>query len=271
VNISVIIPTYNRYTFLKQALESVYAQTYPPKEVIVVDDGSDDATQTIQKDFPHILYIYQENSGVSAARNRGVSMAKYEWIAFLDSDDSWQENKLQEHVDFHKNNSKILMSYTDEIWIRNHQEIQIPKKFKKIGKNAFLENLAYCNIAPSSACLHKSLFEKYGLFDTSLEVCEDYDLWLRITRNEKIALIDKKLIKKYAGHENQLSFKYWGMDRFRVQTLEKLLRDASPLHKRDIIAMSLNKYKLLAKGAFKYDKKQELTLYQKRIEILEAM
>ncbi len=271
MNISVVIPTYNRYALLKRAIASVYAQTYLPKEVIVVDDGSDDATSEIQKDFPNIIYIYQENSGVSSARNCGILAAKHEWITFLDSDDSWLEDKLQEQVDFHQKSGEILMSYSDEIWIRHHQEIKIPKKFKKIGKDVFLENLAYCNIAPSSACLHKSLFERYGLFDTSLEVCEDYDLWLRIASREKIALIDKKLIKKYAGHENQLSFKHWGMDRFRVKTLEKILIDASPLRKRDIQEVLIKKYKLLSKGALKYDKKQENAFYQKRIKILEAM
>ncbi len=271
MNISVVIPTYNRYTLLKRAIASVYAQTYLPKEVIVVDDGSDDATQKIQKDFPDIVYIYQKNSGVSAARNRGIFAAKHEWIAFLDSDDTWHENKLHEQQDFHQNNPEVLISYTDEIWIRNSKEIKIPKKFKKIGKDAFLENISYCNIAPSSVCLHKSLLDKYGLFDTNLEVCEDYDLWLRIALKEKIALIDKKLINKYAGHENQLSFKHWGMDRFRVQTLEKILPDASALQKRDIKAMLVQKYKLLSKGALKYDKKQESILYQKRVDTLELM
>ena len=129
MKVSVIIPTYNRYEFLKRALISVYSQTYQPKEVIVVDDGSTDNTSQIKKDFPKIIYIYQKNKGVSFARNTGIKASTYNWITFLDSDDEWLEDKLALHVDYHKNNSNILMSYTDEIWIRDGVEVKIPKKF----------------------------------------------------------------------------------------------------------------------------------------------
>jgi len=265
VNISVIIPTYNRYEFLKRALSSVFAQSYLPKEIIVVDDGSTDNTQNIQKDFPNIKYLYQTNQGVSSARNRGIKNASYAWIAFLDSDDTWHEDKLAEQASYHQTHKDILMSYTDEVWIRDNKEIKIPKKFKKIGKDVFLENLSYCNIAPSSACLHKSLFEKYGAFDEALEVCEDYDLWLRIALKEKVGFINQKLITKYAGHANQLSFKHWGMDRFRVQTLEKLL-DLSNSAKNNQIKEELHqKYTLLHKGAFKHAKMADMNFYQRQL------
>ena len=98
MKISVIIPTYNRYEFLKRALNSVYAQTFLPSEVIVVDDGSTDNTSHIQLDFPKIKYIYQKNSGVSSARNTGIKNATSDWIAFLDSDDTWLESKLELQV-----------------------------------------------------------------------------------------------------------------------------------------------------------------------------
>ena len=234
--ISVVIPTYNRYTFLKRALTSVFTQTYKPSEVIVIDDGSTDNTSQIKQDFPSIRYFYQQNKGVSSARNLGIKKASYEWIAFLDSDDEWHKDKLKEQVAFHKQNPDILMSYTDEVWIRNGVEVKIPKKFKKLGVDIFKENLEYCNIAPSSVCLHVELLKDVGLFDESLEVCEDYDLWLRILVKYRVGLIDKKLIKKYAGHEDQLSFKHWGMDRFRVESLEKLLGDfgeGKPSHPSD--------------------------------------
>ncbi len=268
MEVSLVIPSYNRYELLKRALESVFSQSTLPTQIIVVDDGSSDATAAIQKDFPSVEYYYQENSGVSSARNLGILHAKYKWITFLDSDDTWHDEKLQTQIAFHKNNPDILMSYTDEVWIRNDKQVKIPKKFRKIGVNAFVENLSYCNIAPSSVCLHRSLLEKYALFDTSLEVCEDYDLWLRIALHEKIALIDKQLITKYAGHENQLSFKHWGMDRFRVQTLEKILEDASQRQKRQISEELIKKYRLLSLGALKYDKIQVYDFYQEKLNIL---
>ncbi|WP_304542836.1 glycosyltransferase family 2 protein [Sulfurimonas microaerophilic] len=266
MDITVVIPTYNRYRFLKRAITSVLAQTYQPKEIIVVDDGSIDETFQIQTDFPQIKYIYQENKGVSSARNIGIKHSSCNWIAFLDSDDVFEKEKLQKQVGFHKQNAGILMSYTDEIWIRDSQEINIPKKFQKIGKDIFTENLSYCNIAPSSALIHKTVFDNVGRFDESLEVCEDYDLWLRIMIRYEIKLLNEKLIKKYAGHEDQLSFKHWGMDRFRVVSLEKLLKITTSQEKTSKIKEELlKKYELLLKGAIKYDKIHDISIYRDKI------
>jgi len=268
MNISVFIPTYNRYTFLKRALESVYTQTYTPAEVIVIDDGSTDNTNQILQDFPNIIYIYQENSGVSFARNLGIKNANYEWIAFLDSDDEWDKNKLKLQVEFHQNNPKILMSYTDERWIRDSKEIKIPKKFKKIGGFIFDECLSHCIIAPSATLIHKDLLERVGVFDENLEVCEDYDLWLRVALENEIGLVDEKLITKYAGHDDQLSFKHWGMDRFRVLALEKLL--VSP-KKEIVIHTLLQKYRVLLKGAVKYKREPDIQNFNKKIKNLENL
>ncbi len=265
MDITVIIPTYNRYEPLQRALHSVYAQTYQPKEVIVVDDGSFDETSQIIKQFPKIKYIYQENSGVSSARNLGSIHATFEWIAFLDSDDEWDKEKLKEQVTFHANNEHILISYTDECWVRNGVEVKIPKKFQKIGQDAFLENISYCNIAPSSVFIAKELLQGVGFFDESLEVCEDYDLWLRIACKNEVALLNKKLIIKHAGADDQLSYKYWGMDRFRVQTLEKLFGSCEKYH-NEILNNLLHKYGLLLKGALKYDKISEIKLYNEKIQ-----
>ena len=268
MNITVVIPTHNRYAFLKRTLSSVLLQSYQVTEIIVIDDGSSDKTSQIINDFPNIKYIYQDNSGVSAARNLGIKNASYEWIAFLDSDDEWCETKLEEQVALHKLNTDVLMSYTDEIWIRDGKNVKIPKKFRKQGNDTFLENISFCNIAPSSTLIHKSLFDKVGLFDESLEVCEDYDLWLRIALNNKIALLNEKLIKKYAGHEDQLSFKYWGMDRFRVISLEKLLntRESISNEQEQMIRKELlKKYTLLLKGAIKYKKELDIKHYEKKI------
>ncbi|MBT5935148.1 glycosyltransferase family A protein [Sulfurimonas sp.] len=259
--ITVIIPSYNRYELLKRALDSVYTQTFLPKEVIVIDDGSTDNTYQIKNDFPSVKYIYQKNSGVSSARNTGIKNASFEWISFLDSDDEWIEDKLEKQVNFHQQSKDVLMSYTDEIWIRDGVLVKIPKKFRKIGSDVFLENLSFCNIAPSSVLIHKTILDDVGLFDEELEVCEDYDLWLRIAQSYKIGLVHEKLIKKHAGHEEQLSFKHWGIDRFRVQALEKLLLATSTTNKELIKVELIKKYTLLKKGAVKYDKIADINLY----------
>ena len=266
MNITVVIPSFNRYIFLQRALRSVYAQTYLPQEVIIVDDGSTDDTSKIQEEFPQITYIYQKNSGVSSARNLGIKNATHEWIAFLDSDDEWNEKKLQLQMEFHQENPNIFMSYTDEKWIRDGVVVKIPKKFKKYGGNIFEQCLSHCIIAPSATVIHQKLLKKVGLFDETLEVCEDYDLWLRIALENEIGLVDEKLITKYAGHENQLSFKYWGMDRFRIKSLEKMTKS---VQKESVIKTLLEKYQLLLKGAIKYDKISDIKEYKEKIKTYE--
>lgn len=270
MDISVVIPTYNRYEVLKRALASVYAQTHQPKEVIIIDDGSIDETSQIIKLFPEVKYFYQENSGVSSARNLGIKKAKYEWIAFLDSDDEWHPEKLKQQVEFHNSNPEILISYTDEKWIREGREIKLPKKYCKYGGDIFKECLSYCIIAPSATVIHKNLLDKVGFFDESLEVCEDYDLWLRVAVENEIGLVNKKLITKYGGDEDQLSMKFWGMDRFRVLALEKLLNntESKALISKEIRNELKKKYNLLLKGAKKHDKIQDIYNYEKKIEEL---
>ena len=268
MNISVVIPTYNRYELLKRALTSVFAQTHQPTEVIVVDDGSSDETQQITQDFPNIKYFYQKNSGVSSARNLGIKKSSCEWIAFLDSDDEFHVDKLKEQTAFHKENPQILMSYTDEKWIRNNLEVKVPKKFRKFDGEIFQECLSHCIIAPSATLIHRNLLNAVGNFDESLEVCEDYDLWLRIAQKNEIGLVDKKLITKYAGHDDQLSFKHWGMDRFRVYSLEKLLKSNLENNTFELKNELFKKYTLLLKGAIKYDKVCDITMYEKRLREL---
>ncbi|PNV81995.1 MAG: glycosyl transferase [Sulfurimonas sp.] len=267
MEISVVIPAYNRYKVLQRALSSVYSQTLKPKEVIVIDDGSTDKTSQIKNLFPQIKYFYQKNSGVSSARNLGIKESTCEWIAFLDSDDEWHEDKLAHHAEFHKNFPDIRMSYTDEKWIRDGDEVKMPKKFCKYGGYIFMECLSHCIIAPSAALMHKEIFADVGEFDESLEVCEDYDMWLRVTCRYEIGLIDKKLITKYGGCDDKLSVKHWGMDRFRVRALERVLDlELSKDKKEAVLKTLVQKYSLLLKGAIKYDRIIDSNEYKIKIQ-----
>jgi glycosyltransferase involved in cell wall biosynthesis len=187
-----------------------------------VDDGSNDDTPKILKRYKDSIKIITiKNSGVSTARNVGIKASLNEWICFLDSDDVWHEDKLKKQLDFHKLHPKILFSHTNEKWIRDNKEIKQKAIHKKPSGWCFKENLPFCKIAPSTAMVHKSLFEKVGLFDESLEVCEDYDLWLRILREYEVGLVEDVLTTKYAGHDDQLSTKHHSMDRFRIKALLK--------------------------------------------------
>lgn len=175
------------------------------------------------------------------------------------------------------------MSYTDEKWVRTGIEVKVPKKFRKIGKDIFAENLEYCNIAPSSVLVSKEILnqvENDKVFDENLEVCEDYDLWLRILCRFEVGLIKEKLITKYAGHEDQLSYKYLGMDRYRVLALEKLMKfklssstleleRTLQLRQEKIKQVLIKKYNLLLKGAIKYDKMQDIKNYEEKLRLYE--
>lgn len=267
MDISVIIPAYNRVHTLARAIDSVRGQTYKVAEIIVIDDGSTDATSEVAKQYEDVLLLRQKNMGVSSARNNGIMMASSAWIAFLDSDDTWHPQKLEQQLLLHEKEPDLEASYTDESWVRNGKEVALPKKYAKPPSLGFTDAISFCNIAPSSVLVKKSLLESVGLFDESLEVCEDYDLWLRILIDKEIGLVDERLITKYGGHDDQLSVRHWGMDRFRVRALEKHLDGK---YDKEVREGLLHKYRLLCKGALKHDRLDDEALYRLRIEQLEA-
>ncbi len=218
-----MIPTYNREERLPAAIRSVLDQSLPPSEIIVIDDGSTDTTPAIMGNFPEVSYIRQENQGVSQARNHGIRVAKHPWIAFLDSDDEWLPHKLERQWEALERQPQYRFCHTDEIWIRKGRRVNPMKKHAKRGGHIFDRCLPLCVISPSSVLIHRELFDRYGMFDPELPVCEDYDLWLRICAREPVLYVDEPLLLKFGGHEDQLSHAHWGMDRFRIRALEKLI------------------------------------------------
>ncbi len=265
--ISVIIPSFNRAQLLRRALASVYAQTLLADEVIVIDDGSTDDTQeVITQYFPQVTYIHQPNQGVSIARNTGIKRAKGQWLAFLDSDDEWLTNKLFQQINALKN-TDYKICHTEEIWIRKGIRVNQMKKHKKPTGWVFKDCLPLCAMSPSSIMIHREVFNQVGLFDPSFLTCEDYDLWLRITACYPVLLIKEPQIKKYGGHEDQLSQKYWGMDRFRILALEKSINSGylTPDNKIAAIEMLLKKAKIIQKGALKRGKTNDVAHYQQLI------
>jgi len=222
--VSIIIPTYNRREMLKEAIDSVLAQDYAEKEIIIVDDGSTDGTRDLTKEYQgRIKYIYTENSGVSAARNIGIKEAKGELIAFLDSDDLWMPAKLSYQVEYFNDNPDIHICQTEEIWIRNGKRVNPKKIHKKYSGWIFEKCIPLCIVSPSAVMIRKKLFDNIGLFDEDMPACEDYDLWLRIASRYQIITLPKPMITKRGGHEDQLS-KQWGLDKWRIYALEKVLK-----------------------------------------------
>jgi len=223
--VSVIIPTYNRAVLLREAVASVQAQTYRDFEVLVVDDASTDKTREALAAWPDVRVLGQaRRRGVAAARNLGIAAARGRWLAFLDSDDLWRPEKLARQMAYLQKHPEISLCQTDETWVRRGVAVNKPAAHRKTAGRIFLPSLERCLISPSAVILHRRLLEAHGAFDEDLPAAEDYDLWLRLTWRYPVGLVDEPLVIKRGGHPDQLS-RQWGIDRFRIRALVKLLRD----------------------------------------------
>ena len=269
MKISVVIPTYNRIALVERAIDSVLRQSIKPFDIIVVDDGSDDGTsEMIQKKYRSINLVQQQNSGVSAARNNGIKHAKGDWISLLDSDDEWTEKKLENQANRLIKNPDYHFCHTNEIWIRNGVRVNQKKRHQKYGGYIFDKCLDICRISPSSTLFKKNILEHVGWFDTQLPVCEDYDLWLRITADYKILFVDEPLIIKYGGHTDQLSQSVEGIELFRIKSLENLLANTelSPQKKNLAITMIIKKLNIYLNGLVKRKKQTETEQVEEKIK-----
>jgi glycosyltransferase involved in cell wall biosynthesis len=263
--ISAIVPVYNRAGTIGRALDSIAAQTRPADEVIVVDDGSTDGLgEVVARDYPDVTVIRQDNAGVSAARNRGVAAATGEWIALLDSDDEWRPTKLERQSQALAGNPGFHLCHTNEIWIRNGRRVNEGKRHKKSGGHIFRKCLPLCVISPSSVVIRRELLAELGGFDESLPVCEDYDLWLRICARHPVLFVEEALTIKYGGHDDQLSRRFSGMDRFRILAIDKVL-DEDVLGDADreaAVGTLLEKAAVYLGGAEKRGKLEDAARYE---------
>ena len=255
LDIAVVIPTHNRITFIERAIDSVLNQSIVVDEIIIIDDGSNDGTrEIIKKKYPEIDYVYQSNKGISAARNKAINKTNCNRISFLDSEDTWEPNKIEKQIEAINKNPDYLICHTNETWYRNGKILNQKNKHKKFGGYIFTQCLPLCIISPSSVIIHKKLFNEIGLFDEKLPVCEDYDMWLRICHKYPVLFIEEALTNKHGGHNDQLSKKYWGIDRYRIISLEKIIESGCLCSEQRKIAINslLEKINIFLKGCDKY-------------------
>ncbi len=263
--VSVIIPTYNRGWIIGEAVDSVLAQEYPNTELIVVDDGSTDATDAVLAAYgDRIRLLRQKNRGVSAARNAGIRAAAGELIAFLDSDDLWLPAKLGRQVAFFRQHPDAVACQTEETWIRNGVRVNPGKRHRKPSGMIFIHSLELCLVSPSAVMIRRKLFDQVGLFDEDLPACEDYDMWLRISCRYPIHRMTDALIIKRGGHSDQLS-RQPGLDRYRIQALVNII-DSGRLTDSQAAAAEhtlRTKSRIYAAGCRKRGRLAEAAAYEK--------
>jgi glycosyltransferase involved in cell wall biosynthesis len=208
------MPAYNAVPYIGETLDSVFKQTFTDYEVIVINDGSPDTVELEQALKPYtsrIRYIKQKNLGAGAARNEGLRAAQGEFIAFLDADDVWLPNYLEEQLRFIRENAFDLvcadaMHFGDSpLAGKTYMEVFM-QTASLVGKVTFLGLVsAEQSLITSGIVARRASIMDVGLFDEGLRNSQDFDLWLRLVRRGARAAYQKQLLLRYRCHENSLS------------------------------------------------------------------
>ena len=253
--VSIIIPVYNRPQMLKRAVSSVLEQTFTDFELIVIDDGS---MPPVHSSLEHLLdsrmkILAQPHAGVARARNMGISQARGQWVALLDSDDCWSPKKLELQLDYMQRHHEYSLAQCEEVWYRHGKRVNMKKQHVQASGEQFVRSLEMCVISSSSVILRRELYEEFGVYDEDMKVCEDYDFWLRVTSKYQVGLVPGPLVTKFGGHSDQLSHSEPCLDLYRIYALLKLMNsfmistEQRELVKKTIVRKSL----IVASGAEK--------------------
>jgi len=219
-SIDVIIPTYNQGIFIVDAIKSIESQVLKPRYIYIIDDGSTDETPTIINNYMKISsipirYKQKENGGPNSARNMGLTLSDSDFVAFLDADDMWHKDKLQEQINVYKNTSfkKLGLVYTKYKTINTKGEIDNDAYDVTLDKNIrgnTYKKLLHGNKILGSASgvlIKKEVFSTVGLFDEKLRFGEDWDMWLRIAKEYDLDFVEKSLVYIRRHDTNQTNNK----------------------------------------------------------------
>jgi len=266
--VAVVVPVRDRAAMVGEAVASVVAQTFRDAALIVVDDGSSDdsagaAEHAMQGAALRGCVLRTAPAGVAAARNAGAAALDSAWIAFLDSDDLWLPAKLATQMAWLAARPTYRIAQTGERWIDQGRH-RNPRDWHRKEERLFPRCLERCLVSPSAVIVRRDLYDALGGFDESFPVCEDYELWLRIALREPVGLVDEALVVKRGGHADQLSRSTWGLDRYRVAALLKLLATADLLddERRAVAAVLRAKCEVLAGGAARRGRDDEAARYR---------
>lgn len=204
MRIATVIPAWNRADTIGRAIASAIAQTLPPEEIIVVDDGSDDETRDVVSHIAETerrvrLITLESRGGACKARNAGVAASKADWIAFLDSDDIWLPSKLETQV-------RAMHGKESVACFTGMYRGTPPKSFLPPA-HVTLESLRFSNVlgSTSTALVSREAFESAGGFDESLPSCQDWDLWLRLAATGPLSVCRVPLVTYDTASSNRIS------------------------------------------------------------------
>ena len=227
--VTIVIPAYNAARFIGQALDSIKAQTFTDYEVIIVNDGSKDREELEQVLNFHplpIIYISQENKGVSAARNAAIKIGKGEFYAQLDADDQWTPDYLEVQVGFLRDNPDVAAVYPNATIIGEASDVEL--EFMKLspseGEVTFEALVREKCVVMTSVTARMSAIKKVGMYDENLRSCEDFDLWLRIVKGGSRMTYHRRSLVRYRRHLGSLSSDRVWMTRHLVAVFEKCVR-----------------------------------------------
>lgn len=265
--VGVVVPVRDRAGMVVEAVGSVLAQTSRDFALVVVDDGSTDGSGDAARDAMSAApagsrVIRQDARGVAAARNAGAAAVDSAWLAFLDSDDLWRPEKLAAQMAWLAARPSYRIGQTGERWLDEGRH-RNPRAWHRKEEWLFPRCLERCLVSPSAVMVRRDLWDALGGFDTSYPVCEDYELWLRVALREPVGLVDDALVVKRGGHADQLSRSTWGLDRWRVAALVKLLASGalSADEHPAVVAVLRAKCAVLAQGAARRGRVDEAERY----------
>jgi glycosyltransferase involved in cell wall biosynthesis len=227
--VSVVIPSYNYARFVTEAVASALAQTYPHREVIVVDDGSTDDTRGVLEPYrDRIRYVHQANQGLSAARNTGIRAAHGEVIALLDADDVWHPRKLEIQIAYLHGHPEVGLVATDLFTDQRPTWPAVDSGGPEPREYSLEELIGRAHFAPSSAVIRKECLETAGLFDPALRAVEDRDLWIRLATRCQLVKLPAPLLW-YRVHGQSLSSKAHFMEEHEWRVLHKAFTEVAGL------------------------------------------
>jgi glycosyltransferase involved in cell wall biosynthesis len=222
--VSIIICVYNGEKYIESCLKSVLAQTYPNIEAIVVDDGSTDRTSSIVKNFPGIKYIYQENKGVAEARNTGLKYCNGDYIAWLDADDLYLPEKVEEQVNFLRKYKDIDCVYNDTFLIDVHDNVvkKLKSDYDDLNQNDFLAQLLFRQVIPCmpSTMYRKKCFEGLRI-DPCMKYAEDYWMCVQLAQRFKFGYL-RKALYKYRRHDSNLTNNKAKQEEMEIKVVKQL-------------------------------------------------